>query len=52
MTKINIDENMKSEIQEFVVKWKEEESTNEKDIDLWKFYWDALELLEKVVENN
>ena len=49
MTKINIDENMKSEIQEFVVKWKNED---EKDIDLWKFYWDALELLEQVVENN
>ena len=46
---ITIDENMKSEIQEFVVKWK---NTTEKDIDLWKFYWDTLELLEQIVEKN
>lgn len=49
MTKINIDENMKSEIQEFIVKCK---NTTEKDIDLWEFYLDALQLLEQVVENN
>jgi hypothetical protein len=48
MTKINIDENMKSEIQEFVVEWK---NKTEKDIDLWEFYWDALELLEQILEN-
>jgi hypothetical protein len=31
---IIIDENIKSEIQEFLVKWK---NTTEKDIDLWDF---------------
>lgn len=46
---ITIDENMKSEIQEFLVKWK---NTTEKDIDLWAFYWDALELLEQTIKEN
>jgi CRISPR/Cas system endoribonuclease Cas6 (RAMP superfamily) len=35
--------------QPIVVEWK---NKTKKDINIWDFYWDALELLEQIVENN
>lgn len=39
---------LKETIKNFLVEWK---NKDEKDIDLWDFYWEALEILEQVVEN-
>lgn len=38
---------LKNEIKEFLAEWRNQ--SDNKDIDLWWFYWESLELLEKIV---
>lgn len=47
--KTTIDENMKRRIKKFVANFKN--TAEDPDIDLWEWCYDAIDLLEEVLEN-